>query len=79
MSDTPEQSSTSFASAVGTMMVLITHELGAAAGVIGALCAANSAVIAGWNTKPELQWPLYLVGGGLFIAVAVVCRWRGRA
>ena len=80
MANDSEHPRGSYASGIGALIGLVglvTHELGAPIAVIGALWAGYMAIDAAIRVRDN-PW-LYLVGGGIFVAVAVVCRWRGRA
>lgn len=67
----------SFAGGLGGLVALITHELGAAVAVVLALWTGFNAALAAERARDP--WPLYLVSGVIFVGVAAVCRWRGRA
>ena len=77
MADDSEYPGGSFARGLGALVSLVAGELGAAVAVIGSLWAGYMTIAAA-NRLRDDPW-LYLVGGGIFVAVAVVCRWRGRA
>ena len=77
MANDSKHSRGTYASDIDALIGLVTHELGAPIAVIVALGAGYVAVDAAIRIKVD-PW-LYLVGGGIFMTVAVVCRWRGRA
>ena len=75
MSDGRNQADNSPASALGMLVGLLARELGAAVAVIGGLttgfCCLNASV------PLDDRWKIYLIAGGIFVAVLVACRWRG--
>jgi hypothetical protein len=77
MASSAEQSKGWFTNSLGALIVLVEHDLGAAVGVVGSLWAGFTTIAAA-QRSPDHAWPLYLVGGTVFVALAVVCRWRGR-
>ena len=77
MADREEEPKGTFASALGSMVALITRDLGAAVAMVGGLWA-GFATIAAAQRSTNSPWPLYLIGGAIFVALLVVCRWRGR-
>lgn len=78
MANDPESPSASYSiGALIGLVGLIACKLGMATAVIGALWAGYTTIAAA-NRLRDDPW-LYLVGGGIFVAVAVVCRWLGRA
>ena len=67
----------SFGAILGTLVGLIAKEVGAAVAIVGGLWAGFACL----NRAEHLlipEWPLYLVSGGIFIAVLTCCRWRTR-
>ena len=77
MANSVEPPRNSFANALGGLVSLIVRDLGAAIAVAGGLWAGY-ATIAQAERSRDGSWAGYLVGGSIFVAIAVVCRWRGR-
>jgi hypothetical protein len=77
MADREEEPKGTFASALGSLLALITRDLGAAVAMVGGLWAGFASIAAAHRSSNP-PWPLYLIGGAIFVALLVVCRWRGR-
>jgi hypothetical protein len=77
MAEGADQSKGSFATGLGGLFGLLARELGAAVAVIGGLWAGYTTIAAA-ERSVDHPWPLYLVGGGVFVALVIACRWRGR-
>jgi hypothetical protein len=78
MAENSAENKGSFAVGIGAFVGLIARDVGGAAAVVaglwaGILCVKKAA------ESPSPEWPLFLIGGGIFVALATVCRWRGRA
>jgi hypothetical protein len=67
-----------FGGLLGSIIGLIIREVGAAVAVVGGLWAGYAAIAAAQRSS-NYPWPLYLVGGGIFVAIVIVCRWRSHA
>lgn len=60
------------------LAVLITRELGGAVAVLGGLYTGFVVISAANRIHSSDAWPLYLISGGIFVSVALVCRWNPR-
>ena len=68
----------SFAGAIGVLVGLLARELGSAAAVVAGLWAGIVCVNKAAEARSP-EWPLFLVGGAILVALTAVCQWRGCA